>query len=65
MLKENGVIGMSGNGFPTYIKYDNNNDIKYLIINGVECEAFVSSDSAVMYKKVSGIPEGFGCHIGI
>ena len=57
MLKENGVIGMSGNGFPTYIKYDNNNDIKYLIINGVECEAFVSSDSAVMYNSPEEILE--------
>ncbi len=57
LLKEYGIIGMSGNGFPTYIKYDNQNDIKYLIVNGVECEAYVSSDSAVMYQNPEEILE--------
>ena len=51
LLKKAAIIGMSGNAYPTYIKYDNNIDFKYLIVNGCECEINANSDSARMYNN--------------
>ena len=58
LLKKCGIIGMSGSGFPTYIKYDTKEQIKYLIVDGAECEIYVSSDSARMYNNPEEILEG-------
>ena len=57
LLKKCAILGMSGSGFPTYIKYENNNDIKYLIIDGAECEIYPSADSARMYNNPEEILE--------
>ena len=51
LLKKYAITGMSGSSYPTYIKYDNNIDYKYLIVNGCECEINASSDSARMYNN--------------
>ena len=58
LLKNNGIVGMAGSAFPTYIKYDTNEQIKYLLIDGAECEIYVSSDSARMYQNTEEILEG-------
>ncbi len=57
MLKEKAIVGMSGNGFPTYVKYENQK-LKYMIVNGCECEVGVSCDSALMYNNPEEILEG-------
>ena len=57
LLKNSGILGMSGSGFPTYIKYNTNNKINYLIIDGAECEVYCSCDSARMYNNVEEILE--------
>lgn len=46
-MKEAGIVGMGGAGFPTYLKYDTNKKIKTLIINGVECEPYITADYRV------------------
>ena len=46
-LRENGISGLGGADYPTFQKYSIDN-IKYLIVNGVECEPFVSCDKVVM-----------------
>ena len=58
LLKKSSIIGMSGNGFPTYIKYENASNIKCLIVNGAECEILASADSARMYNNPEEILEG-------
>lgn len=55
-LKENGISGLGGADYPTFLKYDIDN-IKCLIVNGVECEPFVSCDKAVMYNYAECILE--------
>lgn len=52
MLKDSGIKGMGGAGFPTYKKYETEN-IKTLIVNAVECEPFRTSDYTVvsLYAK--------------
>lgn len=58
MLANSGITGMGGSGFPTYIKYDTKENIKYLIVNGVECEVYASADGAIMYNYPEEILEG-------
>ena len=36
-IKESGVVGLGGAGFPTHVKFDNDKDIEELIVNGAEC----------------------------
>jgi len=57
MLRENGISGLGGSDYPTYMKYDTTDKIHYLLINGAECDAYSSSDSAIMYHKTEEILE--------
>ena len=58
MLTYNSVTGMGGSDFPTYIKYSTKEKIKYLIIDGAECEIYASADSYIMYNNPEEILEG-------
>lgn len=57
MLQKNGITGMSGSDYPTFIKYDTAEKIKCLIVNGVECEIPSSTDSVIMYNHPQEILE--------
>lgn len=57
MLQNSGVTGMGGSDYPTFLKYDTNEKINCLIINGVECELYSSSDNAIMYNYPEEILE--------
>lgn len=57
ILKNCGVIGMGGSGFPTYIKYDVNEPIHTLVINGIECEPYITADYTLMREKADEILE--------
>ncbi len=56
LLKENGIIGMGGAGFPTYVKYEAKN-INTLIVNAVECEPYIMADYALAKIKCEEILE--------
>jgi Na+-translocating ferredoxin:NAD+ oxidoreductase subunit C len=43
-IKEAGLVGLGGAGFPTYFKYEQYDNIDTIIINGVECEPYLSTD---------------------
>ena len=36
-MKELGLVGLGGSGFPTYVKYNHVENIDTILINGVEC----------------------------
>ena len=55
-LRDNGISGLGGADYPTFLKYSMDN-IKCLIVNGVECEPFVSCDKAVMANYADSILE--------
>jgi len=57
ILKECGIVGMSGNNFPTYYKYGMELKIKKLIINAVESESFLTSDFTILNSNVQEILE--------
>ena len=51
-IRQNGTVGLGGAGFPTHVKLDVEPErIKYLIINGAECEPYVTSDSVTMVER--------------
>lgn len=57
ILKECGICGMSGSAFPTYAKFQTDQKISTLIINGVECEPYLTSDYTLMTKYYREILE--------
>lgn len=55
IIKDNGIVGMGGSGFPTYVKYDHLKDIDYLVINAAECEPYITADFALMDKYLDEV----------
>ncbi|WMN59482.1 electron transport complex subunit RsxC [Pseudoalteromonas xiamenensis] len=53
-----GVAGMGGAGFPTYVKADTHAKIDYLIVNGVECEPYITADDRLMREHAAEIVSG-------
>ena len=51
-IKNAGVVGLGGAGFPTHVKLDvDPSRIKHLVINGAECEPYVTSDTVTMVER--------------
>ena len=51
-IKASGVVGLGGAGFPTHVKFDVDPEkVDYLIINGAECEPYVTSDTVTMLTR--------------
>ncbi|WP_232053196.1 electron transport complex subunit RsxC [Leptotrichia trevisanii] len=58
-IKEAGIVGLGGAQFPTYIKYDIKfRKVETLIINGAECEPYLTSDYSVMKNYTREIFRG-------
>lgn len=52
-IKEAGIVGLGGAGFPTDVKLAPKNEkaIEYVIINGSECEPYLTSDYRLMIEE--------------
>lgn len=64
-IKNAGIIGLGGAGFPTHIKMDSKPDI--LIINCAECEPVLRNDRALILKysdKMVGAIDALSKHFG-
>lgn len=59
MVRNAGVIGCGGAGFPTDVKLDTNAD--YLLINGMECEPMLRTDRYLMTNKADAIVSAASC----
>lgn len=57
-IADAGIAGMGGAGFPTHIKANSKPDIKFLIINGAECEPYITSDDLLMMEQSNAIVDG-------
>jgi electron transport complex protein RnfC len=55
-----GIVGMGGAAFPAHVKLSPSHGFKIdtLIINGVECEPFLTADHRLMLEKSGEIVEG-------
>ncbi|MBR5442000.1 MAG: electron transport complex subunit RsxC [Clostridia bacterium] len=54
-MRDSGVVGLGGAGFPTYAKFATDKKIDVLIINGAECEPYITSDTYTMLEKADDI----------
>ncbi len=54
-VKKSGIIGLGGAGFPTHVKFTTDKKIDALIINGAECEPYITSDSVTMVDRADDI----------
>jgi electron transport complex protein RnfC len=59
-LRESGIVGMGGAAFPTQIKLrpSGESGIKVLIINGAECEPYITCDDLLMRERADQIVKG-------
>ena len=59
-IKEAGVVGMGGAGFPTHVKLSvkNPEKIDYVIVNCAECEPYLTSDYRRMKEEPEKLIEG-------
>jgi len=53
-----GIVGMGGASFPTHIKLNPPKPVDTLIVNGAECEPYLTSDARLMVEKTKEICAG-------
>lgn len=60
LIKEAGVVGMGGAGFPTHVKLSPKepDKIEYVIANCAECEPYLTSDYRRMIEEPQKLVEG-------
>ncbi|MDF2593873.1 MAG: rsxC [Clostridia bacterium] len=60
IVKEAGLVGMGGAAFPTHVKLSTppDKEVEFIIINGAECEPYLTSDHRVMLEESERIIEG-------
>ena len=59
IIKEAGIVGLGGAQFPTHVKYDIKfRKVETFIINGAECEPYLTSDYSVMKNFTKEILRG-------
>lgn len=68
-IRESGVVGLGGAGFPTHVKLNVDfENVETLIVNGTECEPYITSDNHVMNERAGDIEfalNAFKKHLGI
>lgn len=57
-VRESGVCGLGGAGFPTHIKLNPKTPIDTLIINGAECEPYITADYREMIENSDDVIGG-------
>ena len=57
-IKKSGIVGLGGAGFPTYVKFKVDKPIEHLVINGAECEPYITSDTRTMLERGDDIKLG-------
>lgn len=60
IIQEAGIVGMGGAGFPTHVKLAPPPDKKIdaIIVNGAECEPYLTCDHRLMLENTKEIVEG-------
>ena len=59
-IREGGVVGMGGAGFPTQVKLSpkDPDKIEYILVNGAECEPYITSDYRRMMDEPQKVIDG-------
>ncbi len=51
IIKDLGMVGLGGAGFPTHVKISSAKPIDTVVINGAECEPYLTCDHRLMVEK--------------
>ena len=67
IVREKGIVGLGGAAFPTQIKLTpgEGKHIDYVIVNGAECEPFLTSDHRMMLEEPKSIVDGLSWAVKI
>ena len=58
VVKNAGIVGMGGAGFPTYVKLKPSKPIEAVLLNGCECEPLLTADHRVLLEYADEIIYG-------
>ncbi len=60
IISDNGIVGLGGATFPSNVKFmvPKGKKAEYLVINGVECEPYLTADHRLMLERAGNIIEG-------
>ena len=68
IIQDCALVGLGGSSFPTYIKFKTDKKINLILINGIECEPYITADHRLMmeypYRIINGIKyalKAFNC----
>ena len=66
-IRQAGVVGMGGAGFPTHVKLSpkNPDQIEYCLVNGAECEPYLTSDYRRMLENPELVVGGLKCILAL
>ncbi len=54
-VRDSGLVGLGGAGFPTYVKLATDKPISEFIINATECEPYITSDTRTLIEDADDI----------
>ncbi|MCQ2414216.1 MAG: RnfABCDGE type electron transport complex subunit C, partial [Clostridia bacterium] len=59
-VRESGLVGLGGAGFPAAVKFDAEKKglIKHVVLNGAECEPYITSDTRTMLDHADLLFDG-------
>ena len=50
IVKNCALVGLGGSSFPTYIKFQTDKPIDMILVNGIECEPYITADHRLMLE---------------
>lgn len=60
-IEDAAIVGQGGAGFPTAVKLSPRDKIDTFIVNGAECEPYLTCDNRIMTENVAQFLEGARC----
>lgn len=57
-IREAGIVGLGGAGFPTAIKLSPKTQLDTLVVNGAECEPYLNCDYRLMIERTDEVIKG-------
>ncbi|MDR1662698.1 MAG: electron transport complex subunit RsxC, partial [Azoarcus sp.] len=57
-IQASGIVGMGGAVFPSHLKIGKEAAIETLVINGAECEPWITCDDRLMRERAAGVVTG-------
>jgi len=60
LVQDSGMVGLGGAAFPSHVKYmlPDGRKARYLVINGCECEPFLTCDHRIMVERPEAVVRG-------